>query len=280
MRFGNWRGVTPALGCLLAVCVSTSPAKADGFHTIPSLTPAIDLNTGQQYYAPPIPYGHYAGKDLTGKVGGHARGLLGHFGGLGHGSGCGKGGCGGANCGDPGCGGSGGGHGHGGLFGKHKGTGMGDGCGICGGSGASCFGHTSTVAPSPQGYVTPAPQGYPVSDECGDPGCGLFGKHHKRGHGLCSGGGNPCGACGGKGCGLCGKGLGGGLCRGCGGAGCGLCGKAKGLAHGLVSKALGHDKIKWFNGPGGPVPLTPGYVPYVNVVRSPREFFSFPPMNP
>jgi hypothetical protein len=30
-------------------------------------------------------------------------------------------------------------------------------------------------------------------------------------------------------------------------------------------------------GPGGPVPLTPGYVPYVNPVRSPRDYFAFPP---
>jgi hypothetical protein len=36
-------------------------------------------------------------------------------------------------------------------------------------------------------------------------------------------------------------------------------------------------KYKWFMGPGGPVPLTPGYVPYVNPVRSPRDFFAFPP---
>jgi hypothetical protein len=25
------------------------------------------------------------------------------------------------------------------------------------------------------------------------------------------------------------------------------------------------------------VPLTPGYVPYINVTRSPRDFFAFPP---
>ena len=33
-------------------------------------------------------------------------------------------------------------------------------------------------------------------------------------------------------------------------------------------------------GAGGPVPITPGYVPYINVTRSPRDFFAFPPMNP
>ena len=30
----------------------------------------------------------------------------------------------------------------------------------------------------------------------------------------------------------------------------------------------------------GPVPLTPGYTPYVNVTRSPRDYFAFPPHNP
>ena len=39
-------------------------------------------------------------------------------------------------------------------------------------------------------------------------------------------------------------------------------------------------KISWFIGAGGPVPITPGYVPYIVTTRSPRDFFSFPPMNP
>ena len=43
---------------------------------------------------------------------------------------------------------------------------------------------------------------------------------------------------------------------------------------------LHKPKVTWFVGPGGPVPLTPGYVPYVVSTRSPRDFFSFAPMNP
>ena len=140
-----------------------------------------------------------------------------------------------------------------------------------------------------------------ISPGCGDPGCGLFGKHGHKGCGNCGGKGcggcvvaDPCNSCGGKGCGLCGgqgrggcigkgcglcggKGCGlGNLCKMCGGAGCAACAKAKGL----VRHLLGHDKIKWFTGPGGPVPLTPGYTPYVNVTRSPRDFLSFPPFMP
>jgi hypothetical protein len=35
--------------------------------------------------------------------------------------------------------------------------------------------------------------------------------------------------------------------------------------------------VKYFVGPGGPVPITPGYVPYVVSTRSPRDYFAFPP---
>jgi hypothetical protein len=38
--------------------------------------------------------------------------------------------------------------------------------------------------------------------------------------------------------------------------------------------------VQYFVGPGGPVPITPGYVPYIVTTRSPRDFFSFAPMNP
>jgi hypothetical protein len=55
-----------------------------------------------------------------------------------------------------------------------------------------------------------------------------------------------------------------------------LLGHLAGSAMGI----LGHNKFDWFVGPGGPVPLTPGYVPYIVSTRSPRDFFSFPPMNP
>ncbi len=119
MRFGTWRGVT--LGLSLAVglfVVAGSSARAQ-VHTIPRLVPAVDVNTGGPYYAPPIPAGHYTGHDLAGKVGlihgklatlGSACptcGGLGHNGaggacptcggGLGHGGGSGSNGC--ATCG-------------------------------------------------------------------------------------------------------------------------------------------------------------------------------------
>ena len=51
-------------------------------------------------------------------------------------------------------------------------------------------------------------------------------------------------------------------------------------ALGLVNHLLHRDKIKWFVGPGGPVPLTPGYTPYVVTTRSPRDFLAFPPFVP
>lgn len=294
MRFGNWRGTMLALGLACAVAFvagDSTPARAQDFHTIPRLVPAIDVNTGGPYYAPPIPYGHYAGKNISGKLSGRLHGMLG---GLGHGGAnacgaCGGMGCaacggtgllghdGGGACNEPGCGGHGHGighghgqgHGHGGLFKT---------CGLCRGKG--CGSCSNGIVASEQGPVTIAsPQ-----ESCGKSGCGLFGKHGHKGCGACGGNGcgscavassDPCGACGGRGCGLCGgKGLGG-LCRFCGGAGCKLCGGARGL----VNHMLGRDKIKWFVGPGGPVPLTPGYTPYVNVTRSPREYFAFPPFS-
>jgi hypothetical protein len=43
---------------------------------------------------------------------------------------------------------------------------------------------------------------------------------------------------------------------------------------------LNRPHVDYFLGAGGPVPLTPGYVPYVVATRSPRDFFAFPPMNP
>jgi hypothetical protein len=102
--------------------------------------------------------------------------------------------------------------------------------------------------------------------------------------GLGNGGsGNACGACGG--CGLCSDKVGHGHagCEFCGGKGCSHCLNVHGLLSQLAGRALGvfyHDKVDWFVGPGGPVPLTPGYVPYVVATRSPRDYFAFPPMNP
>jgi hypothetical protein len=150
-------------------------------------------------------------------------------------------------------------------------------CGLCGGSGL-CGGQ-----------------------KCG--GCGGLGSIHGllgKLCGACGGlglhGGAECGTCGGDG--LCDDG---GACGLCGGKGCDACGgghgfpgsgliqhvsnsvhhahgRASGAVHSLLYKA-GIGGVEYFVGPGGPVPLTPGYVPYVVPTRSPRDFFAFPPFS-
>jgi hypothetical protein len=93
----------------------------------------------------------------------------------------------------------------------------------------------------------------------------LFGHKH---------GGDPaCGSCGGKGCNACG---GTGLLSHVSGSVHNAAGLASGAVHQAMYKA-GIGGIEYFVGPGGPVPLTPGYVPYVVPVRSPRDYFAFPP---
>ncbi len=333
MRFGIRRtALRLGLACL-AVIATLATASAndieDFYHhpSIPREVPAMDLNTGQPYYAPPVPNGHYAKDGLGASALGHlcspfakAKGLL-H-----HGKACGS--CGGKGCGA--CGGSGlcgdGGKGCG-LF--HHGAG-GGGCGggdSCGAGGKSCgLFHHGAVAQGPSfvGYEGGghggcggghAVSGGPVmascqspefvtpcgtcggSGVCGGQGCGscggkgclggLFAKHcggqgcGDRGCGNCFGGNfDPCRGCGGKGCGLC-KGMGK-RCHGCGGRGCGLCmglkGKLLGGLYGLTHPHAG--EIEYFVGAGGPVPITPGYVPYVVTTRSPRDFFAFPPFSP
>ena len=126
---------------------------------------------------------------------------------------------------------------------------------------------------------------------------GLLGHH---------GASNPCESCGGRGCGLCGgngnggdgnfgndghgghagQGGNGSACNACGGRGCGLCSGLKNKAHGILgmpkalcAKITHKGQIKYFVGAGGPVPLTPGYVPYVITTRSPRDFLAFPPFS-
>ena len=225
--------------------------------------------------------------------------------------GCGKSGCGLFNhgCkGDPGCG-----LGHGSRV-KDCGLCKNKGCGLC--KSSQC-GDPIFVAASPQSpaRVAPAPQSYAsapmASPQCGDPGCGLGKGHHGlhgsicdgctgKGCGKCGGkgllGGHGCGSCGGKGCGSCGlfnkgacDGCGGkgcgkcglfnkGGCSHCGGKGCGFCQNLKGKLYGLLHPHAGD--IKWFVGPGGPVPLTPGYTPYIVTTRSPRDFLAFPPYTP
>lgn len=302
MRFETWRRMrltlaTAAVGLVLACGDS---ARADGYHlhpTLPREVLAYDYSTGGVMMAPPIPYGHYAkDHDLLGCAGCGMHRMMGCLGcghdGLGHGlahsRGCGL--CGGKGCGaclgqgggDPGCGGAGcGGHGLGHHL-HHKKAGKFAPCDSCvapvvAGTGQSMPAATAVVQPSGQ-------------SPCGVGGCGLKGLHsHKGGHWR------RCGLCGGKGCGGCG---GGGLMAGCGDPGCGSCGKAKGChfcggkgcghclsgglsgLHGKLAGLLHPQKVEYFVGPGGPVPLTPGYVPYIVPTRSPRDFFSFPPMNP
>jgi hypothetical protein len=120
------------------------------------------------------------------------------------------------------------------------------GCGLCGGQGCgACVG------------------GAGASGLCNDPSCGLgHGHGHGRGHG---GRGTGCGFCGGKGCKHC---LG------------GLASQVHSKLSSLLASALYHPRMQWFVGAGGPVPLTPGYVPYIVATRSPRDYFAFPPRNP
>ena len=192
MRSGNWRGATLALGlsCALAFAVS-APCRADLFHhTIPDLVPAVDVNTGGPYYAPPIPYGHYTGKNLGGKLGKIGGLLHGGVGGLFHKGACGqlrrqrvatpaaagtaataadsstrqaglrrrRRGCGGLRRRPrrrPGpCGGGACGDGGcgGGIVAARRGHG-----GPFHKCGSGCFGHASTIVPSGQGMPTPRP---------------------------------------------------------------------------------------------------------------------------
>lgn len=305
MRFGKWRGmpVTLALATTLGLGLGmTSLARADGLllqHTIPREVDAYDFTTGGPYMMPPVPYGHYA-KDYVAdahKAAGCITCRL-HslFGGPGAGHGLlHKGGHGDGACADGSCG-SGHGAGHG-SFG-HNGSTCSDGCGSSGGIGSGHFGHlhggtgagsagyaTTWAGPSAQGVVQPSGQSI-----CGQPGCKVASKHSHLGNmlnklhcGSC--GGSGCGACGGTGLcgdGGCGKGHGGGTgCGLCGGKGCSSClAGLKAGVHGKLASlagALHRPKVSYFLGAGGPVPITPGYVPYIVTTRSPRDFFSFPP---
>jgi hypothetical protein len=293
MRFGTWRALPLALS-LTAVGMalgSANQAQAQ-FHTIPRLSPAYDYKTGKEFMAPPVPYGHYA-KDYVADAQKCAAGIKAHLAGLcgcfGHGHGQGDG-CDGSGCGS----------GHG-AFGHDGGSGCGVSgcfgglsCGILGhqkhGGSAECTSGaagyaTTTGGPSAQAGPIPSAQaacglagctvggkhshlgGHAGSGRCGNPGCGIgFAHGHGNGNGIDNGQGG-CAFCGGSGCSHC---LGNG-----GGLGSMVHGKLASLAAGLHK-----PKIKWFVGAGGPVPLTPGYVPYIVTTRSPRDFFAFPPMNP
>jgi hypothetical protein len=259
MRFGHWRGVILGLA-FIGSMIAGQTASADLFHdyTIPREVLAYDIHTGGPYYAPAIPWGHYAKSGLGdhyGKVGLHGK-LAGLF----HG---------GKLCGN--CGGK--------------------GCGMCSSSVAGDPFHVlaSNQSPAPAPVASPQSAGL-----CGDPGCKL-GKGHKHGLGVAAcdscggsgcgkcgkglfGHGGGCDSCGGAGCGKCGKGLFGGKgCGLCGGRGCGACMGKGGLLSHVKGSILGlghHNKIKYF------VPLTPGYTPYIVTTRSPRDFLAFPPYTP
>jgi len=313
-----------ALAAVIALGFGLSIQAGEKHHIIPETVDAIDLNTGQPYYAPAVPGGHYT-KDPLGKIAGKVAGLKGmatnalsslcsNCGGTGQCVGCGNaagtGGLGACNS----CGGTGlfkghngggipvaAGNGHG-MGGLHNGGGLNNGGngnghaifnGLHGnGSGSGLHKASPQGAPSAQSpsAQSPCANGGCGGNRCGDPACnglkGLFAGKNKGngcgtpgctapgcGNGLFAGhGGNGYG-CGTPGC----------TDPGCGGMGAGHPGLGNGAGHpGLGSKlagllGMGHPKVKWFVGPGGPVPLTPGYVPYVNPVRSPRDYFAFPP---
>jgi hypothetical protein len=288
MRFGKWRGMPRTLALATALGLGLALANSAHafdfpFHTLPGEVPAYDFKTGKAYMAPPIPYGHYA-KDPLGGVhkflscpscffgGGMGHGLFHHGdgddqGGSGFGFGHGDGGS--SYVVDDGHAGI----GHGYAGGLPVGTAV-----VGGGEGPQPL-----VVPTGQSVVRPS-----VQSICSYPGCGVKSGHSHFGQSVHA---NRCGSCGGAGCGSCiasfGHGGGHGTgCGFCGGTGCNRCLSGSGLGsslHGKLASLTGllhKPKVTWFVGPGGPVPLTPGYVPYIVSTRSPREFFAFAPMNP
>lgn len=142
-------------------------------------------------------------------------------------------------------------------------------CGGCGGKGLLAgLGHGNGGM---HGCTSCGGQGAINGNACGPcGGRGLLGGH---GHGNGSACDSPCNACGGSG-----HGGNGGNCGACGGSGC-LKGALQHVSGTVARKLFHKGEIEYFVGPGGPVPITPGYVPYVVPVRSPREFFAFPPMS-
>lgn len=325
-----------ALAAVIALCFGLTTKAIEKHFVIPETVPAIDLNTGGPYYAPPVPGGHYT-KDPLGKVAGKVHGTMAHLkgvvgslcatcGGTGQCAGCGEGAATGAmgacgTCGGHGIlsGGNGGshvGHNHGASVANttYAGGGGGAGHGLFSGHG----GQNTVVAQAPavaynEGatHAKSSPQAMPAAQsptgqspcanggcggsKCGDPAChGILGGKKLFGGNK---GSNGCGTpgCTSPGCGNGGlfAGHGNGMGGGCGTPGCTSCGDGAGMGHpsmghpgmghpGLGSKlagllGLGQPKVKYFVGPGGPVPITPGYVQWVNPVRSPRDFFAFPP---
>lgn len=312
-----------ALAAVVALGFGLSAQAIEKHFVIPETVPAIDLNTGGPYYAPPVPGGHYT-KDPLGAVAGKVNGAMGHLkgavqslcsncGGTGQCAGCGAGAATGGmgicgSCGGKGIlshGGSHAGHNHGTVI-ANTGHAQYD--------GRAGQGAVLAQAPAVAGQVQSSAQAMPAAQSpsaqspcgnggcggsrCGDPAChGIGGKKLFGGH---RGAGNGCGTpgCADPGCGNGNGGMFAGHGNGFGHGGCGTpgctspgCGDGSGMGHGgmghpgmghggLGSKLaglFGHNKVKYFVGPGGPVPITPGYVQWVNPVRSPRDFFAFPP---
>ena len=289
MCFGTSRALPLALSfAALTVGLGLSrEAQAQwDLHTIPRLVPAYNYKTGGEFMAPPVPYGHYA-KDYVGDAQKCIACLMGRFCSLhsGHGHGHGDGGDpdgaaagngggyfhnGGSDCGVPGCfGGI-----NCGLLGHHKHGGSADYVAGAPGYATTVGGPSAQAWPVPSGQAACGLAGCNVNSKhshkgshsyCGDPGCGIGYAHsHGQGSGDPQGG---CPYCGGKGC------------SHCFGKHGGLCSKLHDKLASLTAGLCG-PKVKWFVGAGGPVPLTPGYVPYIVTTRSPREFFAFSPMNP
>src|SRR4051794_19950746 len=103
MRCGKLRGVMLAMA-FGAFLTFVGESQAGGFgHRLPREVPAYDFNTGGEFYAPPVPYGHYAkdyGACVHKAIGCVKCSTLGRLcglcGGLGHNK-CGH--CGGGGCG-------------------------------------------------------------------------------------------------------------------------------------------------------------------------------------
>jgi hypothetical protein len=363
MLFGQWRGLQLALALATTFGLSlglAQSAQADGqifHHTIPRVSAAYNYSTGGEFYAPPVPYGHYA-KDIHGDALRAAGCVACKLHAL-----CGLAGCHSLfhkGCGDGGACGSGYGYGGGACNGGQgplgtnggipAGANGGTSAGVNGGIPAGTYANSGTFGPGgaiaggansnlglgteytgvvraggvgslgatsvgfaatgsdPTGQINLSPYG---PSSCCQPGCTIQGVHSHPGNWQgagASGGFGPAGGGGpgygpggggpgyGPGGGGPGYGPGGGAGYGPGGGtGCGFCG-GKGCAkclsaikaccaavHGKIASCVGAlhaPKVQWFLGAGGPVPLTPGYVPYIVVTRSPRDFFAFPPMNP
>jgi hypothetical protein len=341
MRSGIWSAAVAACALL---GTWTASASAGGFHTIPRLTPALDYRTGEQYYAPPIPYGHYVGKQIPehalGAVHG-AAGLVhgplglvrGKLGGLFHGPGLfhghGHGGChadGSSDCGGVQW------DGDSGFVGPAAGDAPDVGDALPYGGPSPIIQGQTFDAPAPMIQSQPTGQIAPMSVEIpGAPAAGPdrmirdpalrgtgygYGEASGQAFGVPAGGaygpGLPIdgaapfdgsswdgggsswdgggsswegGHCAGAGCsghGRAGHGWGAGLLswpHSLLGTVHGLPHTALGAVHGVVGTLLHHGDIDYFVGPGGPVPLTPGYVPYIVTTRSPRDFLSFPPFS-